>query len=228
MLLRYLQPNNGHVNGTHWHVDSRTKVDLFLRIVVGYNEEKIPILLRLPCDPGNSSFLIPGFKKILAPISRLYSGYIQQNGETTVQKRSQNQLASRVLYEWPNLRSHVAKNTFFKEFSMFAKVVTKLQPILSTSLFFFKLVYSWDIFMRCKRAFPGFIFSVTYSSQKIIVIPATFHYDYEYLILLLASMFTFHIYILANRTFALQISLMNIYTRFPPRCLGFKARMNWI
>lgn len=60
MLLQYLQPKNGHVNGTRSLLESMTDNVLIFCIAIESHKEKRLILPRIFCDPGNDDFPIPG------------------------------------------------------------------------------------------------------------------------------------------------------------------------
>lgn len=68
MLLRNLQSMYGHVNGSRYIVDSMNKNVLFLRIATRRERGKRLTLPRIPCEPGDDDFSIPGFKRTQFPV----------------------------------------------------------------------------------------------------------------------------------------------------------------
>lgn len=63
MLPCNLQPENGRVNGFRYILNLMARKVLFLRIATGIYKGKRLILPRIPCNPGDDDFLIPGFKR---------------------------------------------------------------------------------------------------------------------------------------------------------------------
>ncbi|CDF40520.1 ATP dependant DNA helicase [Chondrus crispus] len=68
MLLRNLNPNDGHVNGARHLVDGMSNSLLCLRVATGSHLGKPLCLPRMPCGPGDDNFPVPGFTRTQVPI----------------------------------------------------------------------------------------------------------------------------------------------------------------
>ena len=68
MLLRNLDAQVGHVNGSRYIVEKMTNNLLFLRLVTGTKAGARLGLPRMPCGPGDDTFPIPGFTRTQFPV----------------------------------------------------------------------------------------------------------------------------------------------------------------
>lgn len=68
MLLRNLDPENGHVNETRYIVENMTNNVLFLRVTTGMQTGTKLILLQINCGFSDDSFPVQDFMHLQLPI----------------------------------------------------------------------------------------------------------------------------------------------------------------
>ena len=68
MLLRNIDPSNGHCNGSRYIVEKFSRTLLYLKVSVGTHKGKKLALPRMPCSPGDSNYPVPGFIRLQFPI----------------------------------------------------------------------------------------------------------------------------------------------------------------
>ena len=64
MLLRNINPSDGHVNGIRYQVVRMTNNLLMLKSIMGVHKGKILSLPKMPCGSGDDQFPIDGFKRV--------------------------------------------------------------------------------------------------------------------------------------------------------------------
>ena len=70
MLLRNINTAQGHCNGTRYIVDGMSTQHnvLYLRVACGPYKGRRLCLPRIPCEPGDDKFPVPGFQRLQFPI----------------------------------------------------------------------------------------------------------------------------------------------------------------
>lgn len=89
MLLRNLDPENGHVNKTRYIVEIITNKVLFLRIATEVRKGAKLTLLRIIYGPGDDPFPVPGFKRQQFPIQAHFSTTMRKAQGIRLEKSSE-------------------------------------------------------------------------------------------------------------------------------------------